>query len=155
MKEKIPLRVSMGGDNAYYFWCELHEGQRAYGVCLSLMKAYKDGNLVADSADIYDSCAAAFKRSKCPAMKMRKEEVTAGHALFFKQRIKRGASFSEAGESKAVDKSSESYKRGWNQVDATRKSTIPLNIKQKADQIEIGEFNHAKIVTEMAKEETA
>ena len=84
-EEKLPLSMSVGTDNTTTLWCSYLEQRRLYGACLFLKDSYDAGRL--QPGGIYD-CANAMHACKCDAVKMREEEIKAGHALHYTPRTK-------------------------------------------------------------------
>lgn len=80
-----PLEASKSGDNAYYIRRCPHIGHcPAYAACL---KRIADND--AEKLDsLYADCGAAMRNGGCDAVKMRKEEEAAGHAIYFISRPK-------------------------------------------------------------------
>lgn len=74
-----PPEQSMGGVNSYNFSCRTIGYSPGYCVCLNKIAAYeRDGDLAS-----YPDCGKAIRNKDCPALKMRTEERTAGHAIYF------------------------------------------------------------------------
>lgn len=91
-QEKQPIGASADGKrNAFYVACDVMKHARPYAVCLNLCSNRKDGRLSA----VYSECSAAIGKKECPALKMRKEEIDAGYAIYFRERIKTEAGFVE------------------------------------------------------------
>jgi hypothetical protein len=63
--------------------CETIGQRRYYAVCLKLINEKKPSGSL---QSIYSDCFAAINKRTCPALKMRKEEAAAGHALYFQER---------------------------------------------------------------------
>lgn len=83
--EIYPAEASEQGCNAFYLDSCEHVGHRpAYAACLKKVELRKHGRL-----DIsYSDCSAAIGKKECRAMKMRKEELAEGRALYFINRNK-------------------------------------------------------------------
>lgn len=83
--EIYPVEASAQGHNSYYLAnCE-HVGHRpAYCACLKKVAERKNGRLDTQ----YSECSAAIGKKECVAMKMRKEEIAEGRALYFINRKK-------------------------------------------------------------------
>ena len=81
----MPVEASEDGKrNAYAHCCPVVGHFRHYAVCLHLNKQRKDGRLEV----LYADCSAAIGKKRCPATDMRKEELEAGKAIYFVERIK-------------------------------------------------------------------
>ena len=140
MKDKIPVGMSAGGDNAYYFDCPVLEQRRAYAVCVHLGARYDEGNFKKEG-DVYADCFSAIERGNCPA-------------LYYKPRPDIQIDVVK------IDKSSPSYARGWNGVPGKRVDDLPDPRRRSqseqpkaADQGEKDGF--AAAITQAAKEERA
>ena len=83
--EIYPAEASEQGCNSFYLDnCE-HVGHRpAYAACLKKVAERKNGRLDTQ----YSDCSAAIGRKDCRAMKMRKEELAEGRAIYFINRNK-------------------------------------------------------------------
>lgn len=85
MIEQQPVTASADGQrNAYIHSCDALKQRRHYAVCLHLCSERKGGRLDI----IYSDCSALIGKKTCPALKMRKEEIEAGHAIYFEERRK-------------------------------------------------------------------
>ena len=81
----IPLEASSDGRrNAFYTRCAVVGHSRPYAMCLHLCSERKEGRL----ESVYSECSAAIGKRECPAIGMRKEEQSAGHAIYFVERSK-------------------------------------------------------------------
>lgn len=80
---ELPIELSADGKrNAFVHHCAILNQRRSYAVCLHLCGERKKGRL-----DVtYSDCSTQIGKKLCPALKMRKQEVEAGHALFFEER---------------------------------------------------------------------
>lgn len=82
--------------NAYSHYCTHVMHSKAYATCLHLIDQRKKGRL----SILYADCSVAIGRKTCPAISMRKQEETAKHALFFRERVRHlGESFVEKASS--------------------------------------------------------
>lgn len=116
-----PVEKSRSGQNAYYHFCHVRGAQQNYAVCTHILAAIEEGRIGKDS---FVDCQRAFTRDDCEAKKMRAEEITAGHSLYFKERTNLNPLNSrperEAQERALVvssgkyDMSNPSFARGWN-----------------------------------------
>ena len=80
-----PIEDSANGKtNAFSHCCMLVGHFRSYATCLHLIKERESGRLDV----LYSDCSASIGKKSCPAISMRQEEVAAGHALYFQERIK-------------------------------------------------------------------
>lgn len=77
-----PVKASEGGKNSHIIACETIGQRRYYAVCLKLINEKPSQAL----QSIYSDCFAAINKRTCPALKMQKEEIAAGHALYFRER---------------------------------------------------------------------
>ena len=81
----IPPEASGDGRrNAFYTRCVIVGHSRPYAMCLRLCDERKEGRLEV----VYSECSAAIGKRECPALGMRKEEHSAGHAIYFLERSK-------------------------------------------------------------------
>lgn len=79
----IPVEASADGKrNAWMIHCGVVQHVKAYCVCIHLCKQRKEGRLPTQ----YSDCSAAIGKKECPALKMRKEELAEGHAIYFRER---------------------------------------------------------------------
>lgn len=79
----IPAEASADGKrNSWIVHCDVVQHAKAYCVCIHLCKQRKEGRLPTQYAD----CSAAIGKKECPALKMRKEELAEGHAIYFRER---------------------------------------------------------------------
>lgn len=172
MSEEIiyPVESSKSGKNAFYHHCD-HRGQSAsYAVCLHTLDAIDEGRIKEDQ---FTDCQAACKTGMCEARRMRRKELDAGHALYFKERTNinpaNKRSEKEAQEqalcasSGKYDLTNPSFARGWNQVGST-KSSEPSIPKQPRKPVSVAvpkpvekpsgyiEQDFAKLVNTVASE---
>lgn len=77
-----PALSADGKRNRFYLRCTVVGHSRSYAVCLNLCQERKNGRLNA----VYAECSAAIGKKLCPALSMRKEEKTAGRAIYFVDR---------------------------------------------------------------------
>lgn len=89
-----PIEDSANGKtNAFSHYCSSVMHSKNYAVCLHLIEERKLGSLSMQYAD----CSVSIGKKNCPALAMRKQEIEAGQALFFKERIKHlGESFMDS-----------------------------------------------------------
>lgn len=86
--ENLPIELSADGKrNAYSHPCTIMGYRANFAVCLHLIAKRKEGRLSA----IYADCSAAIGKKACPALKMRKEELDKGQAIYFVERQRSGA----------------------------------------------------------------
>lgn len=79
------LSIDLSADgkrNAYALHCDKTGQRRNYAVCLHLCAERKKGRL----SVTYSDCSASIGKKECPALKMRKQEIEAGHAIYFEER---------------------------------------------------------------------
>lgn len=93
-QEDRPIEDSANGKtNSYSHYCASVMHSKNYAVCLHLIEERKLGRLSSQYAD----CSTSIGKKNCPALAMRKQEIEAGKALFFKERIKHlGESFMDS-----------------------------------------------------------
>ncbi len=85
MIEPLPVAASADGQrNAFIHSCDVLKQRRHYAVCLHLCDERKKGRLDI----VYSDCSSLIGKKTCPALKMRKEEMDAGHAIYFEERRK-------------------------------------------------------------------
>lgn len=83
--EIYPAEASEQGCNAYYLpGCEIAGHRPAYAACLKKIADRKNGRLTTSLSE----CSAAIGKKECPAMRMRKEELVEGRAIYFLNRNK-------------------------------------------------------------------
>lgn len=114
MSENYPLDHSKRGDNAHYLYCDTYAGRPGYATCLNVIDKEQRGN-----NRLRPECGRAMSNGECPAFAMRKQEEAAGHALYYVPRSTTVAvdrPMVAPRSTRAVDKNSDSYKRGWNKV---------------------------------------
>lgn len=130
-----PIEASQSGKNAYYHFCHIRGGQQSYAVCLHILKAIDEQRI---SKGQFEDCQRACTRDDCDARRMRAEEIKAGHALYYKQRLV----FEPVTDRPEVDQSNRSsgkydltnpsYARGWASVGrALGKESTGKNIQHK------------------------
>lgn len=162
MSEAIiyPLESSLLGNNTIYRHCEHIDGMKNYAICLNTIKAFNEGRRKPD-----DLCSKEIKNKTCPALKMRQEEIEAGHALYYVPRVQV--------EVKPVEekfyatperiKCTDSYRRGYASAgavlgknDASRTSTPRQKVAPivksapKSDVIDAGSM--AAVVSQMVRD---
>lgn len=78
--EALPISASTcSKTNNYIVTCQEIGQRRHYPVCLNLIEMHKNRQ----TTSIYSDCMAAISKGKCPALKMRKEEIEADKAIYF------------------------------------------------------------------------
>ncbi|MFQ2465687.1 hypothetical protein L1871_22625 (plasmid) [Aeromonas caviae] len=108
----LPPDASRSGKNTVYHHCGQLERRASYAVCLFTLEQFDKGKLRTDS-----ECHQHIDKGLCSALALRAQEVAAGRALFFKERIVPVVVKDEepvqivTGPTKPE---SESYMRGWN-----------------------------------------
>lgn len=106
-----PLEFSLKGNNTIYVNCEHRGCQQNYAICCNILKAREEGRRKSE-----DACSREIDKNICEAKKMRAEEISAGHAIYYKPRqvappiqpVER----QEKGSSYKIDYQSSSYRRG-------------------------------------------
>ena len=84
------LEKSFSGSNAFYIQdCATAGNTAAYCACLKKGMDHQNGRL----ATMYSQCGDAIDRNSCKAARMRREEVAAGHALFYISRARINAQY--------------------------------------------------------------
>ncbi|QNK01644.1 hypothetical protein [Dyella telluris] len=106
-EDKLPMGESRSGSNGYYFWCDQYSGRSNYAVCLHTIEA-----VLEKRPNLRTSCQDAICSRTCPAIKMRKEEMQVGHALYFRDRHKTLAEFQKQSE---AARAGIGYRRGNSQ----------------------------------------
>lgn len=108
----LPVDASRSGKNTVYHHCGQLERRASYAVCLFTLERFEKGKLRADS-----DCFQPLEKGLCSALALRAQEVEAGRALFFKERLipvvvqEDQPAREITGPTKPE---SESYMRGWN-----------------------------------------
>lgn len=118
---------SAGGINKYCHYCDVNCKQTLYAICLHTIDYIERGN----STD-WDRCEDAIRTNNCPAQAMRKEELDAGQALYFSEWILKQPE-PENPQPKVlpkIDKSSLSYKRGWNAVGTGNSKIVGIEVRE-------------------------
>lgn len=142
---KLTLRDSKTNDNRFIHWCDAHDQRRLYNICVKLTEAYKADRI--EPEDIYGDCANAMRRGTCNALKMRNEELDKGEPIYFL--AKEDVIDTSI---KKIDKSSVSYKTGWNRVGGKKtkdmKPPKPPKIKAKPANsgVEIADGDYATAI---------
>lgn len=160
-----PIEKSLGGDNTTYVACEYRDRQQNYAICLNVIKAYDEKRRKSD-----DVCCSEIKKMICPALKMRQEELLAGHTLYYTPR-KKVEVVAKAVEGVFVTpdhiKRTESYQRGWNhagsvinnKADSTitsKRSVKALEPKPVVKKVEsVIDGSMASVVSQMARDHAA
>lgn len=78
MERVIDPSESLGGHNAFYFYCNGTQGRTNYASCLATIELAKKGD-----DNMRPGCMAMIEKGGCPALKMRARELEAKRALFF------------------------------------------------------------------------
>ena len=146
------LMKSANGKNKHTFHCRYLTQTRYYCTCAHLSDAYIDGRL---KSEIHTDCAYAMDSGKCKGIEMRREEIEKGESIYFVERDNVNIT--------KIDKSSESYKIGWNKVGSSLSKSVsddlhtkprevfnPTVIKPKKDRTNI---THADAINEAVKKE--
>lgn len=82
---KYPVEASESNDNAYYFTgCPVSSGRISFASCMAKCRTRKQGKL----GEQYSDCSSLIGKKQCLAIKMRREELDAGHAIYFVSRVK-------------------------------------------------------------------
>lgn len=167
MTEIIPTKdlspeASMRGDNTHIVKCSGVGQHRHYAVCLHFLHQKETEQL---NEGIFMDCQHALRHEKCDAVGMRDEELAAGKALYYDKRppVKVVKTMAVNPPRIRVDKTSDSYKRGWNQVGGKKSRDIDVNAPKPmkpfapkpkpVDEDVIVEMNAAAIVNTIQKEE--
>jgi hypothetical protein len=150
--EKLDVSLSVGGKNRFALWCKEHDQRRFYGSCLCLVDSYKSGRL--DGNNPVNTCAVAMQHGRCPAMGMREEELTKGEAIYYTPPVQISAY-----EGSNVDKTSESYIRGWNQVGTSvgrtdeNVATVKKKEMTKVSTVSLKQSTMAEVISAELKKE--
>jgi hypothetical protein len=84
------LDKSESGTNAFYFDdCTIVGRTAAYCVCMKRLSESKRGEI----SEMNSSCGDAINHNTCKAARMRREEVAAGHALYYVSRARINAKY--------------------------------------------------------------
>jgi hypothetical protein len=154
MTEQVySLEDSLKGNNTVYIPCEFRQCRQNYAICLNIHKAYKEGRRKPD-----DYCTTEIAKGICPALKMRQEEIEAGHALYYIPR--KEVVVPERPKTYIVPvsvKDSPGYKRGYDAAGDTLTGKTP--VKQRTVQPiqppkpkKLEAMDMAGVVSQMAKE---
>lgn len=116
----FPPEKSMSGRNSVYRFCDAKQQQASYAVCLHTLQAIDENRLASDR---FPECQRAYCHGNCVAADMRKEERTAGQALYYVERrreiiepVQLKVADDHSQSSGKYDLNNESYARGWAQV---------------------------------------
>ncbi len=159
--EVLPPEASSWGKNAFYHSCSVIEQKRSFAACMHTIGAVEKGN---EHYLNEESCLRAIKNGSCEAMAMRAEEVAAGKALYYQERVRPKAVVIANNDdlmvSKNVDRSSDSYQRGWNQAGGrpkhkvnVRKIAPPKAKPEPKTTATTTQDAMAQVISEMAQEE--
>ena len=156
---------SASGLNAHIHWCDVHEQKRYFCICARLVDAWQAGQL-ASTDELRGDCSSAMDAGRCPAVKMRREELAAGKAIYH---IPRAGTLDRPGlplGQAKIDRSSPSYIAGWNKVGAALRSADTRPVASQPTKTAVSaprriaksepaivEMNLGKLVTEMTAEE--
>lgn len=136
-----PIAASACGKrNAFVLNCPRVGHQRHYAVCLNLIDKRKQGRLDVE----YATCSAAIGNKACPALGMRKQEKEAGHALFFKERV-RAMGDSLMAKAQEVVGDIIGQRKQPKKVAHNNKSTLTDKIENKGYAEVINKVNAAKV----------
>jgi hypothetical protein len=81
-QSEYPPQQSGAGTNTYTIMCSVVGWRPGYCVCLAKIGAYeRDHHLKS-----YPDCERGIRNKDCPALELRREEVTAGKALYYVDR---------------------------------------------------------------------
>jgi hypothetical protein len=75
---EYPVSASKSGQNTLYHHCAVYDGRSNYAVCLHTIAA-----VLEKRAQLRSGCPEAIQNRTCPAMRMRKNELDAGRALYY------------------------------------------------------------------------
>lgn len=81
MSELKPIEASAGANNGKYIYCDKFNERKKYFVCLHIMAAKERGDIKPHSPS--ERCANAIDCGQCTAVGLRKEEIDAGHAIYW------------------------------------------------------------------------
>lgn len=106
--EVYPVAFSAGGINAFTHGCKLAGQRLSYCVCVAKIEAFQRDRQLPPGM----SCNNEIRDGDCPAIRMRREEVEKGHAIYFINRkkmqdhfqIKRDEAAKAAREAAALNK---------------------------------------------------
>lgn len=156
-----PVEHSLRGDNTVYVPCEFRARQQNYAICLNVIKGYDEKRRKED-----DICCSEIKKKICPALKMREEELAAGHTLYYVPRIK--VTVAPIDENRAYVtpeylKCTDSYQRGYShagnvihgKTETVVKIKRPIVVASVVKKAEFDNGDMASIVSQMAREHVA
>lgn len=162
MSEEIiyPVEKSLGGDNTTYVACEYRDRQQNYAICLNVIKAYDEKRRKSD-----DVCCSEIKKMICPALKMRQEELLAGHTLYYipRKKVEVVAVVERVFVTPDHIKKTDSYQRGWNSAgsiinnksEPAKVSPRRIEVKPVAKIEAVMDGSMASVVSQMAREHAA
>ena len=78
------VEASGWGKNSFYHSCDHVGHSKNFSVCRNIMMLHAKGKTPIAG---YEPCFAAVEKGKCPAIKMHKEEIDAGRALYYHPRL--------------------------------------------------------------------
>lgn len=138
----ISVEASLDGKrNAFHHRCNAVGHSRPYAVCLNLCAKRKKGAL----STSYSECSAIIGKKECPALRMRKEEIAAGYAIYFIERITVSQGF--------VERAKEFVGRVVSAVvPAAPAKPNPVTLKKSSSIIDrIDDTNYTKVITTAVK----
>lgn len=146
--DKLPLELSKDSKrNAFAHRCEKVAAYKNYAVCLHLMNERKNGALPV----IYSECSASIGNKTCPAIKMRKEEAEKGHAIYFLERVRSEATYTNPEDFKPVTVSDYKRKR---KSPVTKEEPASARPKSAADMFLSGGAGIQDAINEAIKDES-
>lgn len=165
--ESYPIEFSAKGNNTHYVPCEFRARSQNYAICLNVIKAYNEGRRKGD-----DVCCSEIKREVCPAFLMQRQEIEAGHTLYYVPRVQVEVAPVVARSYITPEsvKRTDSYKRGWDSAGGTindksnsackntakRIATKPSSVERTVEKKPVVyDGGLGSVVSEMAREHQA
>lgn len=146
-EQNLPVELSADSkENAFHHYCANVGHFKNYAVCCHLMQKRKEGRL----SESYTDCSVAIGKKVCPAIKMRKEEIEAGHAIHFVSRSALQAA-SSVRDSNIVQRAVEAVSKRTKQVfnkPAPVSEPVPVAKKEES----FAAMDYAAVISTAAKE---
>lgn len=145
MSTELPIGLSVDSkENAFCHYCSQVGHFKNYAVCNHLIEKRKSGRL----SSAYEDCSVSISKKTCPALKMRKEEIDAGHAIHFVSRTTLHAN-SEIRDSNIVQRAVEVVSRRFK---ASKPEPVIAVVAKKEETFVA--MDYAAVISLAAKEAT-
>lgn len=149
--ENLPVEMSADAkENAFHHYCATVGHFKNYAVCCHLMTKRKEGRL----SESYSECSVAIGKKVCPAIKMRREEIEAGHAIHFVSR----SAIQEASSIRDSNIVQRAVQAVTNRFKPTTSKVVPLETKYtppppapKKEET-FADMDYAAVISSAAKE---